>query len=446
MKPIPVCHVSTVHRGVEIRIIRKELASLAQAGYEAHAIIGATPEEVAEAARLGITIHPLVERPGSGRLSRMTRKMFGAWQACRRLDARLYHFHDPELIPLGMLLKLFGYRVVMDVHEDLANQILTKHWIPAPLRRLVARLSRGAERLGSRVFDGVVTASPRQAAFFQDVGRRVITAHNFPLMSELAVEPAAASVPLSASADASVNEPSAAAAPAPTDTVASATARAGAVPGHSGPLAAQPADAMAASPAHSADESPSPSSSPAQPPRTHVVYVGGISRIRGINEAIQAIEQADVRLVLAGKFKTDAEKQEAAALPGWSRVEYLGWVDRDGIRAALGRSFAGLCTLYPVPNHLNAEPIKLFEYMAAGIPAIVSTIPDWMPYVEKHDAGLCVDPMDIQAIAEAIRFLRDNPERARQMGENGRRAVLEHYNWDTQAERLKQLYREILAA
>ncbi|MDO4232199.1 MAG: glycosyltransferase [Lautropia sp.] len=453
MKPIPVCHVSTVHRGVEIRIIRKELASLAQAGYEAHAIIGATPEEVAEAAQLDVTIHPLVERPGSGRLSRMTRKMFDAWQACRRLDARLYHFHDPELIPLGMLLKLFGYRVVMDVHEDLANQILTKHWIPTPLRRLVARISRGAERLGSRVFDGVVTASPRQAAFFQDVGRRVITAHNFPLMSELAIEPAASSAPLSASADASVNEPSAAAHPAPTDTFASATAPAG---------TSAPASAAANTPAHPAPHAPQPSaqvtpppeaaapaSPPAnleQPPRTHVVYVGGISRIRGINEAVQAIELADVRLILAGKFKTDAEKQEAAALPGWSRVEYLGWVDRDGIRNALARSFAGLCTLYPVPNHLNAEPIKLFEYMAAGIPSIVSTIPDWMPYVEKHDAGLCVDPMDIEAIAEAIRFLRDNPERARQMGENGRRAVLEHYNWDTQAERLKQLYHEILAA
>lgn len=384
MNPIPICHVSTVHRGVEIRIIRKELASLAEAGYQAHAIIAATPDEVAEAATLGITLHPLEENAqAGGRLTRMTRKMYSAWRACRKLDARLYHFHDPELIPLGLALKLAGYKVVMDVHEDLASQVLTKHWIPAPLRTLVARLSRMAERFGARFYDGVVTASPRQAAFFEDVARRVTVAHNYPLLSELAVD-------------------------------------------------MKTAEAAAGTPA-----SPTP--------RTHVVYVGGISRIRGINEAIDAVEQADVRLVLAGRFKTEAERQEAASRPGWSRVEYLGWVDRQGIQQALTRSFAGLCTLHPTPNHLNAEPIKLFEYMAAAIPSIVSTIPDWMPYVQKHDAGICVDPMDTAAIATAIRQLRDDPERARQMGENGRRAVLEHYNWNTQAERLKKLYQEVLS-
>lgn len=416
MKSVRICHVSTVHRGVEIRIIRKELASLAQAGYEAHAIISATPEEVAEAARLGITIHPLNERPGSGRLSRMTRKMFDAWRACRRLNARLYHFHDPELIPLGMLLKLFGYHVVMDVHEDLANQILTKAWIPKPVRRLVSHVARTAERVGARIFDGVVIVSPGQAGYFQDVAKRLITAHNYPLLGELTIETPAAS---------------------PHETDGKDAAR------HANsPTGGTQAHAINTD---QAADAPTASATTSTQGRTHVVYVGGISRIRGINEAIKATEQAKVQLILAGKFKTEAEKQEAASLSGWQQVEYLGWVERAGIQQAMARSFAGLCTLYPVPNHVNALPIKLFEYMAAGIPAIISNIPTWMPYVEKHDAGLCVDPMDVDAIAEAIAFLRDNPERARQMGENGRRAVLEHYNWDTQAEHVKQLYREILS-
>lgn len=441
MKSIPVCHVSTVHRGVEIRIIRKELASMVEAGYEGHAIIAATPEEVAEAATLGITIHPLEENARSGgRLTRMTRKMFHAWRACRQLNARLYHFHDPELIPLGLALKMAGYKVVMDVHEDLANQILTKHWIPAPLRKLVARCARMAERLGARFYDGVVTASPRQAAFFRDVARRVTVAHNYPLLGELAIDVTARAPAPAAAQDTAatpgMTPPPGMAADSAADTTTS--------------TADMPAAGAAHASAHaSAHAGPTDTATPAPGstarPRTHVVYVGGISRIRGINEAIDAVEAADVQLLLAGKFKTDAERQEAAARPGWPRVEYLGWVDRQGIQQALARSFAGLCTLYPTPNHLNAEPIKLFEYMAAGIPSIVSTIPDWMPYVEKHDAGVCVDPMDTTAIAEAIRWLRDNPERARQMGENGRRAVLEHYNWNTQAERLKHLYQEILS-
>ncbi len=392
-----VCHFSTVHRGVEIRIVRKELASLAAAGYDAHAVIAATPEEVAEAAALGITIHPLQDQPEAGRLSRMTRKMYNAWKTCRQVKADIYHFHDPELIPLGLFMKLCGHHIVMDIHEDLANQILTKHWIPARTRKLVAKAARTAERIGARFFDGVVTASPKQASFFQDVARpgRLTTLHNYPLLQELDLAP---EIP-AAHVDTSPSDDTASQADVPV----------------------------------------------ARRPSTHVVYVGGISRIRGIIEAVKAIELADVQLILAGKFKTQAERDEAMALPGWKRVEDLGWVGRDGIRDALSRSFAGLCTLHPTPNHLNAEPIKLFEYMAAGIPSICATIPDWMPYVQKHDAGLCVDPMDVDAIAKAIRTLRDNPERAAEMGRNGRRAVIEHYNWETQAAKLRDLYQTILA-
>ncbi len=375
-----VCHVSTVHRGVEIRIIRKELASLAAAGYDAHAVIAATPEEVAEAASLGITIHPLQDRPGAGRLSRMTHKMYAAWRLCRQVDARIFHTHDPELIPLGLLLRLFGYRVVMDVHEDLANQILTKAWIPAALRPLVSRAARMVERIGARFLDAVVTVTPLQNPFFDDVARRIVVLYNYPLLSEL---PAA--------------------------------------------------DDETGQPTHEAGRA-----------ATHVAYIGGVSRIRGINEAVEAVELADVKLILAGKFKTKAEREHAASLPGWNRVEELGWVDRDGISQALERSFAGLCTLHPTPNHVIALPIKMFEYMAAGIPSIVSDIPGWKPYVEQHDAGVCVDPMDPKAIAQAITYLQTHPERAAEMGRNGRRAVLEHYNWDTQGKKLDELYRDIL--
>lgn len=391
-----VCHFSTVHRGVEIRIIRKELASMAAAGYDAHAVISATPEDVAEAATMGITMHPLPERPGAGRFSRMTRTVYDAWKSCRQIKADIYHFHDPELIPLGLFMKMCGYHIVMDIHEDLANQVLTKHWIPGPLRKLVSKAARTAERIGARFFDGVITASPKQAEFFRDVARpgRLVTVHNYPLLQELGLEP-------------------------------------------------EPPTAQGAS----ADGAPSQVNPPIAPrPSTHVVYAGGLSRIRGIIEAVKAVELADVQLILAGEFKTEEEREEAMALPGWKRVESLGWVGRDGIRDALSRSFAGLCTLHPTPNHLTAEPIKLFEYMAAGIPSICATIPTWMAYVQEYNTGVCVDPMDVNAIAEAICMLRDNPERAAEMGRNGRRAVMEHYNWNTQATKLQELYQTILAA
>ena len=228
-----ICHISTVHRGVEIRIIRKEVASMAEAGYDAHAVIAATPEEVAEAARLGVTIHPLKER--KSRIARMTAKMYEAWNTARKLKAEIYHFHDPELIPLGLFMKLCGHRIVMDVHEDLANQVLNKHWIPQPIRKLVGRIARGCERIGARFFDGVVTASPTQATFFQDVARpgRLYTLHNYPLLAELELDP-------------------------------------------------------------DKDNTPAPR------PSTHVVYAGGLSRIRGIIEDVEAVDKANVMLIMAG--------------------------------------------------------------------------------------------------------------------------------------------------
>lgn len=374
-----ICHVSTVHRGVEIRIVRKELAALAEAGFDAHAIISATPAEVQEAAKLGVTIHPLPENTGTSRLLRMTKKMYAAWKECRRLDARLYHFHDPELIPMGMLLKLFGYHVVMDVHEDLQSQVMTKQWIPSPIRRLVSKMARGAERLGARVFDAVVTSATMQAVFFEDVARRSVSVHNFPLLNELAIAP----------------------------------------------------------------ETPEGQEAPVRP-ATHIIYVGGITRLRGVNEAIYAAEKAKVKLILAGKFRSEEERQYAMTLPGWKNVEELGWVDRDGIMAAMAKSFAGMCALYNIPNHTNGYAIKMFEYMAAGIPVIVSNIPTWTPVIEQHDAGICVDPEDPDAVANAVITLRDNPQRAAEMGRNGRRAVLEHYNWEAQAKILVALYKEIL--
>jgi len=155
-----ICHISTVHRGVEIRIIRKEVASMAEAGYDAHAVIAATPEEVAEAVRLGVTIHPLKER--KSRIARMTAKMYEAWNTARKLKAEIYHFHDPELIPLGLFMKLCGHRIVMDVHEDLANQVLNKHWIPQPIRKLVGRIARGCERIGARFFANTLITPPEQ--------------------------------------------------------------------------------------------------------------------------------------------------------------------------------------------------------------------------------------------------------------------------------------------
>ena len=179
-----------------------------------------------------------------------------------------------------------------------------------------------------------------------------------------------------------------------------------------------------------------------------VCYVGGISVIRGIREVVRAFEllQTDARLNLAGSFSELPVEAEVKAYPGWMRVNEHGFLDRSGVRNVLGRSVAGLVTLHPLINYLDALPIKMFEYMAAGIPVIASDFPLWREIIEGNDCGLCVDPLDPRAIAGAIDHLVKNPDIARRMGENGRQAVLKKYNWSIEERKLLDFYTNVMPA
>jgi glycosyltransferase involved in cell wall biosynthesis len=176
-----------------------------------------------------------------------------------------------------------------------------------------------------------------------------------------------------------------------------------------------------------------------------VCYVGSISALRGIRELVRAcaLLRSQARLALAGSFAEPALATEVAAYPGWQRVDQHGHLDRDGVRRVMARAVAGLVTLHPVVNYLDALPVKMFEYMAAGIPVIASRFPLWRDIVEGHGCGVCVDPGDPVAIAAAIDHFVLHPELARRMGENGRRAVLEKYNWLPESRKLIAFYDQL---
>jgi glycosyltransferase involved in cell wall biosynthesis len=169
-----------------------------------------------------------------------------------------------------------------------------------------------------------------------------------------------------------------------------------------------------------------------------VCYVGSISAIRGIRELVRACEllRTPARLSLAGSFSEAALEREVSAWPGWERVDAHGHLDRAGVRQAMARAMAGLVTLHPVVNYLDALPVKMFEYMAAGLPVIASRFPLWQEIVEGNGCGVCVDPHDPAAIAAAIDDFCRHPQKARLMGENGRRAVHARYNWRGEADKL----------
>ncbi|WP_084777098.1 glycosyltransferase [Massilia sp. WF1] len=82
----------------------------------------------------------------------------------------------------------------------------------------------------------------------------------------------------------------------------------------------------------------------------------------------------------------------------------------------------------------------MFEYMSSGIPVIASDFPYGREIIEGNRCGMCVDPLDPRALAAAIDYPRC-PSGYREIdGENGRKAVLEKYNWTVQAKRLTDFY------
>jgi glycosyltransferase involved in cell wall biosynthesis len=173
-----------------------------------------------------------------------------------------------------------------------------------------------------------------------------------------------------------------------------------------------------------------------------VCYVGSIGAVRGIRELVRAcaLLRSPARLALAGAFAEPALETEVTAYPGWSRAIAHGHLDRAGVRRVMARAVAGLVTTHPVITSLDALPVEMFEYMAAGIPVIASRFPLWREIVEGNACGVCVDPADPVAIAAAIDHFVLHPDLARRMGENGRRAVLEKYNWQPESRKLVDFY------
>lgn len=170
-------------------------------------------------------------------------------------------------------------------------------------------------------------------------------------------------------------------------------------------------------------------------------YIGLLYETRGIKEIIKSIEGLDIKLIIAGKFFDKAFEDEIRALEGWKQVEFRGFVDREGIKKILEESIAGFVTLHPTPSYVEAYPVKMFEYMSAGLAVISSDFPLYRNFIEQSTCGICVNPLKIDEIRKAVISLTEDKTKALEMGKRGKEAIVQKYNWENEEQKLFELYK-----
>lgn len=179
-----------------------------------------------------------------------------------------------------------------------------------------------------------------------------------------------------------------------------------------------------------------------------IVFAGGISSQWNHQRIIQALERLpNCRYVLCGT-STENYLSTLKSLPAWSQVDYLGKIPHNEVGERLASCSIGVALL--IPNRNSGFKLgtlgntKIFEEMYAGLPIICTDFDLWREFVERYHCGICVDPENVDEIADAIRYLLDNLEEAQRMGENGRRAVEQEFNWGVEEKKLLELYEELV--
>jgi glycosyltransferase involved in cell wall biosynthesis len=373
-----LCHFTTVHTELKSRSFYMEFMPLAAGGAEIRYV---APAGI-DGHRDGVDF-VAVTKP-RGRIGQL-RNIPSVLRVLLQQRADLYHFQDPELLPVALLLKLiFRKRVVFDSYEDFAAMALTMRGMPRPLLPIVAAFVGGLQRLAAFSFDGVMTADPGTLRRVAKVGRsRKLTFYNFP---NLDVFPP----------------------PHPSATKDFELVYRGGLSERAGTWVLLDALRLLA--------------------------------LRGRDVRLLLIGYCD-----DGQVER-ALRERVTALGLSTQVEIVGRIRHNEMAQALGRARIGICPLQDTAKFRVNIPVKVFEYWACGLPVIASDLPPIRPFFKNVHGGILFSAHDAAELAHSIEWLLLHPTTAVRMGEKGRDAVVQRFNHRREVRKLERFFAQIAGA
>jgi glycosyltransferase involved in cell wall biosynthesis len=174
-------------------------------------------------------------------------------------------------------------------------------------------------------------------------------------------------------------------------------------------------------------------------------YIGGISKSRGIINILDALEILDgsAHLNLCGWFVDDSYKF-CVAHPGWNHVSFYGRLNQSELRPILESSICGMTTLHPLETYKLSLPIKLFEYLAAGLPVIASNFAYWRKEFLNIDLIKFVDPLDSNEIAVKMEEIMNTIDQIKLISPIFQNLAISKFDWEVEYTSLHNAYRNLL--
>jgi len=373
-----ICIFTTVHRPFDVRVFHRQARTLAEAGYD---VVLLAHADFARERRHNVLIKG-IPRP-SNRFFRLL-SIFKFAHQCLKERADVYHFHDLELLPVGVFLKWFtGRPVIYDCHENYPEAAYERAWYPDWLKPIIAKMISVVEPFLARRLDYVVCVVPDQQERFERHSCRTTLIRNLPRLEIFDEAYRINKIKL----DRIIY-------------VGGLTIVRG---------AKVLVDIMA--------------NLKKTHPHVKLLCLGPFNE--------PAVE-TEVKAYIKQKQVDDV-------------IEHIPFVPHEKVPGYIVQSKIGLIPWQPNQQMLRMVfPNKVFEYMACGLPVVASDLPSLRYIFDRSQSGIIVQANNASEHARAIRELLNDEEESSRLGQNGRNFVFVNFNWNIEAPKLLYIYENLL--